>query len=274
MNTCEYCGLSHEGAYGAGRFCNERCARGFSTKQKRQEISLKAKNLLKGKRVGNAANGRSYPFYKKCKNCYERFQVNNWKESGVLYCSSICRKVGASVSISNATKGKSGGLRPGSGIGKRGWYEGVRCDSTYELAFVIKCKNEGITIERNLKYFTYGTKNRRYYPDFLINGDYFVEVKGFVGADVEEKLDSVRACGYKIFLVTKEEIIPLIKQIESKFGVKRIEELYSSIEDCMNTKTCKFCGAKFFVNKNKKSEEDRKYCSRLCGGLGRKASRN
>lgn len=46
---CEYCGKEHDGSYGSGRFCCVKCARGFSTKAKRKEISLKASRALKGK---------------------------------------------------------------------------------------------------------------------------------------------------------------------------------------------------------------------------------
>jgi hypothetical protein len=35
---CENCGEDHDGSYGSGRFCSIKCARGFSTKEKRKEI--------------------------------------------------------------------------------------------------------------------------------------------------------------------------------------------------------------------------------------------
>ena len=48
---------------------------------------------------------------------------------------------------------KSGGLRHGSGKGKKGWYKGIFCDSTYELVFVIYYKDHEIPIKRSeLKY--------------------------------------------------------------------------------------------------------------------------
>lgn len=50
MNKCENCELEHNGEYGSGRFCSNKCARGFSTKNKRLEInekvSLKLNNGL------------------------------------------------------------------------------------------------------------------------------------------------------------------------------------------------------------------------------------
>ena len=40
MKICENCGVNHEGNYGSGRFCNDKCAKSFSTKQKRKEINI------------------------------------------------------------------------------------------------------------------------------------------------------------------------------------------------------------------------------------------
>lgn len=44
---CEYCEKSHNGEYGSGRFCNSKCARGFSTKDKRSEINRKVSGIMK-----------------------------------------------------------------------------------------------------------------------------------------------------------------------------------------------------------------------------------
>ena len=47
MLKCEYCNEEHEGLYGSGRFCNQKCARGFSSKEKREEINLKVSQKLR-----------------------------------------------------------------------------------------------------------------------------------------------------------------------------------------------------------------------------------
>lgn len=36
---CENCGNNHDGSYGSGRFCDQKCARGFSTLKNRDEIN-------------------------------------------------------------------------------------------------------------------------------------------------------------------------------------------------------------------------------------------
>lgn len=47
--NCESCEAEHDGKYGSGRFCSAKCARGYSTKLKRDQISEKAANTLKGR---------------------------------------------------------------------------------------------------------------------------------------------------------------------------------------------------------------------------------
>ena len=46
---CENCDIDHIKVYGSGRFCSLKCARSFSTKNKRQEINEKVSRQLKGK---------------------------------------------------------------------------------------------------------------------------------------------------------------------------------------------------------------------------------
>lgn len=58
--TCEGCGSSIDGSYGSGRFCNARCARGFSTRAKRGEINERISEKLKGNRVGGRPFVKGY----------------------------------------------------------------------------------------------------------------------------------------------------------------------------------------------------------------------
>lgn len=50
---CETCGKEHDGSYGSGRFCSEKCARSFSTSKNREEINRKRSNTLKGHKVSD-----------------------------------------------------------------------------------------------------------------------------------------------------------------------------------------------------------------------------
>lgn len=87
---------------------------------------------------------------------------------------------------------KAGGLRKGSGRGKKGKYKGFYCDSTWELAFVIYHLDEEIDIKRNTSGFRYEykSKERTYYPDFIVNNIYY-EIKGrrnYMDLDEQTKL--------------------------------------------------------------------------------------
>jgi len=49
MKKCEYCDAVVDGNYGSGRFCNKKCASGFSSKERRKEINLIVSAKLKGR---------------------------------------------------------------------------------------------------------------------------------------------------------------------------------------------------------------------------------
>jgi hypothetical protein len=51
---CENCNINHNGAYGSGRFCSIKCARGFSTKNKRSEINKKVSSKMSGRTLSTA----------------------------------------------------------------------------------------------------------------------------------------------------------------------------------------------------------------------------
>jgi hypothetical protein len=48
---CENCGNEHDGSYGSGRFCGSKCARGFSSKDKRLEINKKVSKTLSNRKL-------------------------------------------------------------------------------------------------------------------------------------------------------------------------------------------------------------------------------
>lgn len=51
MKICENCGLNNEGNYGSGRFCNQKCAKSYSTKFKRNDINKKVSETLLNKKI-------------------------------------------------------------------------------------------------------------------------------------------------------------------------------------------------------------------------------
>ncbi len=86
------CGKEHNGEYGSGRFCSDKCARSFSTKSKRKEINKKVSQSLKGYRT--IPGGKIKLCDYGCKQP-ANFQLNNGKwccEDSYNKCSAIKRK--------------------------------------------------------------------------------------------------------------------------------------------------------------------------------------
>lgn len=50
--SCELCGTEHNGDYGSGRFCSQKCSRSYSSRLKREEVNKKVSETLK-KRSSN-----------------------------------------------------------------------------------------------------------------------------------------------------------------------------------------------------------------------------
>lgn len=76
MNKCENCELEHNGEYGSGRFCSNKCAKGFSTKSKRSLINEKVSLTL-----------TTEPYKKICKECKICFET---KIKRLQFCSNTC----------------------------------------------------------------------------------------------------------------------------------------------------------------------------------------
>ena len=65
---CENCSKEHDGSYGSGRFCSSKCARGFSTKEKRDEINRKVSAKVTGRKQSKErrlkTSGKNHPNWK------------------------------------------------------------------------------------------------------------------------------------------------------------------------------------------------------------------
>lgn len=112
---------------------------------------------------------------------------------------------------------KCGGIRHGSGRGKRGWYKGFWCDSSWELAWVIYNLDHGIKFERNHQGFEYEFKGKKhkYYPDFILEDRTYVEIKGWMTEQNKMKISSFKD---RLLILGKKEIQPFIKYAMEKHG--------------------------------------------------------
>jgi len=113
-----------------------------------------------------------------------------------------------------------GGYIPGSGRGKKGWYNGFFCDSSWELAYVIYCLEHNINIKRNTdkrKYIWEGVE-KSYTPDFIVDGK-VTEIKGY---KTDQWLAKHKA-NPDIEVLYEKEMQPILNYVISKYGKNYIE---------------------------------------------------
>jgi len=195
---------------GNKKFCSYKCANSHilsdSTKEK---IS---KSLTKEKKI----------FI--CKNCNKQMKYHN--KYGL--CKNCVRKDPEyRKTQSLACKGKTGGYREKGGICKQGWYKGFYCNSSWELAYIIYCLEHNIEIKRNKIGFDYVYENKiyKYYPDFIINDNDYIEIKGYKDKKYNFKIDQFEL---PLEIIDKNKINPYLKYVIEKYG-KHFTELYEKM---------------------------------------------
>ncbi len=194
--SCENCMRPMLRVYGSGRFCDAKCARGFSTKSRRAEISAKTSSTLKRRILAGEVEPPNrgpkrhtslrQTLMKDCPGCEKPFATKNPSK---VCCSNKCaqnlpgRKESQSLARIEALKvGRTNHKSIRCEYDFRG--EKIRCDSRLEYACldwferhhkVTKMSRSGITIE-----YDDGGQTRRYLPDFIIDteaGTFIVECK-------------------------------------------------------------------------------------------------
>ena len=114
----------------------------------------------------------------------------------------------------------AGGLREGSGRGKKGWYKGIFCDSSWELAFVIYHIDHNIPIKRceEKRPYEYKGITHYYVPDFIVN-DKIIEIKGFNTEQWQIKMLNNK----DVTVLYEEDMKPYFEYVENKYGKNYIE---------------------------------------------------
>jgi len=159
---------------------------------------------------------------KLCLQCNKEFEVQEYRKNQKC----CCRKCKNDwIKKTGYLKGKNGGYRDNSGTHKKGWYKGYFCMSSWELAWVIYQLDHNISFTRNTKGFTYNFKGKtkKYYPDFIVNGEY-IEIKNYVTEQVNEK---IKQFPYKLKMLYKNDLTDVFKYVEDKYG-KDFIKLYEN----------------------------------------------
>lgn len=121
-----------------------------------------------------------------------------------------------------------GGYVKGSGRGKKGWYKGFFCDSSWELAYLVYHLDHGIPVKRNNEKFEYEFegKKKNYIPDFLLE-DRFVEIKGYQTKQWQAKKEQFP---HKLEVLAAKEIQPYLDYAVAKYG-KDFTKLYGEVAE-------------------------------------------
>lgn len=112
---------------------------------------------------------------------------------------------------------------------KYGWYKGIYCDSSWELAFLVYCLDNNKKVIREERGFNYIYKNKthKYYPDFKVDNIYY-EIKGRDNNPqiTNIKLQAVKDSGFEIKILYSDEIKKYIRYVKNKYNINRVELLY------------------------------------------------
>ena len=200
------------------RFCSRSCANArVHSEETKRKTSASIKNYY-------TTHPSILPFntqYKTyiCKYCGKEFTMkDNRNTTGRQYCSQKCKDTWLKENLYS----KLGGYRDNSGRGKSGWYKGIYCSSTWELAFVIYHLDHNLPIERCAFYRTYECNGviHKYYPDFITN-EGIIEIKGLRTKQWEAK----QRANPDIITLYKEDMQKYIDYVRLKYTCV-LEELY------------------------------------------------
>lgn len=222
---CKECNslLEYKKDYTA-EFCNHSCAASYTNKKRIVVYSDEAKENHRKIGFRNQANLLKRPkaqlYINVCNVCKNDFQVAAARKSKKS-CSKECEHILRTTSS----------IRENNTYGKYGYYQDIYCASSWELAFLVFNKDLGKDIKRcdlTFTYFMDGVQHT-YFPDFIMDNIIY-EVKGLEKEDVKLKTEAVIAAGYRIEVIRRKEILPIVKALKEKYSVKDITELYDKKE--------------------------------------------
>lgn len=227
QHRCEKCGKVMTEYFGSGRFCSRSCA---NSKTRSNESKQKTQDAMRlyGNQVRNV---NEYIYYQSPKKCLICGNIIEYVDRKRKTCSKDCYlKMLSNISIQRDL----GGYVQFSGGNKssKGYYKGIYCDSTWELAYIVYNQYHGIEIKRCEQTVEYKYKDKvyTYYPDFIINGKLVVEIKGY--CTDKQKLEQKIIAAKKFFgednyiVLYKEDMLPIIKFVKKICQVQSLKLLY------------------------------------------------
>lgn len=215
MNTCKKCGKDIPVGY---KFCSRSCSAKYNNVVRcRKPWSAESKKRQSDRFLGKGFGRYVKAGYKEytCRYCGKKFTREEYYTLSAKYCSAECAKLRVLE-----WKRQTGGYKAGAGRGKSGWYKGIHCDSTWELAFVIYCLDHDLQVERckEVRDYKFQGKIHRYYPDFIVEGR-IIEIKGYKTEQWEAKISQ----NPDIIVLGREDIKQYLVYIQEKYSLKGLE---------------------------------------------------
>ena len=232
---CEKCGKEYKlyltiNEYNKGRYrkcCSKQCSNSRVVSEKtKTKISESIKKRIENGVLTGIVNDperfKKIPLIlKKCRYCHKEFCPSKTTLRSYKYCSEECKqKYHKEVYLP-----KLGGYRKGSGHGKSGWYKGIYCDSSWELAFVIYYLEHNLNIKRckEIRKYYYNNREYKYFPDFITD-DGLIEIKGYSNEQWEAKQQQ----NTDVKTLYKSDIQLYLDYVIKKYG-NNFVELYDNL---------------------------------------------
>lgn len=159
----------------------------------------------------------------------ETLQLKTCKSHRPGYASTPEKEVLRRQHISETMKKnpKAGGKRHGSGRGKKGWYKGYFCDSTYELVYIIYNIDHNIPFKRCDLEYTYSYKGEihKYYPDFELPDGSLIETKGYHTELVDVKIAAVK--DRNITVLYEKDLAYAFQWVKDNYTYDQLSDLYT-----------------------------------------------
>lgn len=203
------------------------CGSNFRTKELLREHKAIHRNANQKKLIYEQCSCKfcQRAFNNKCaRTLHERFCYKNPNKEIKHLSEEHKKKIGETSKARHA-----GGYKIGKfgGTGKKGYYKGLYCMSTWELAWVVYQLEHGQNVEQCTDSFEYemdGNKHR-YTPDFIINGVYY-EIKGWHRPDTDFKVNQFPKDKTLVLIEGKKQNKVYLDYAKNKYGNNFYEFLY------------------------------------------------
>ena len=160
-----------------------------------------------------------------CSKTYKERKYIPWnKNKKNIFNKDVLRKISSKMKEIAKTRVSSKGI----GRAFKGYYKEFWCDRQWELAFVIYCLDHNIKRKRCEECFEYVYDNEihLYHPDFIINDNEYIEIKGYQSKKDDAKFNDfpkdkiLNAYHYK-------ELKDIFEYILNHYQLKQINDIHT-----------------------------------------------